>query len=122
VTPRRKTLAFKDKSFKRFLVQFAAVKGDFDCEDCTSLTSLEGAPTTVGDYFGCSGCTSLTSLKGAPSTVGSFDCEGCRRLPKAELEIAEDEQLRSLWLKSKLPIKDFLEKYRGAITGRKFDL
>ena len=101
VIARKKNLSFKNKTFEKFPVKFADVKGDFDCHGCTSLTSLEGAPTSVGGDFSCYGCTSLTSQ---------------------ELEIAKDEELLSLWLKSRLPIKDFLEKYRGAITGRKFGL
>ena len=45
------------------------IKNDFSCSDCTSLTSLEGAPKEVGKDFYCSGCTSLTSLEGAPKEL-----------------------------------------------------
>jgi hypothetical protein len=38
------------------------------------LTSLEGAPQTVGNYFDCS-LNQLQTLEGAPQRVGdSFDC------------------------------------------------
>ena len=57
------------------------VSGDFDCEDCKSLTSLEGSPKTVGGSFYCRYCNSLTSLKGAPEKVGEyFDCFNCKSL------------------------------------------
>ncbi len=49
------------------------VKGDFDCYN-NQLTSLEGAPQTVGKDFFCSD-NQLTSLAGAPQTVGrNFFC------------------------------------------------
>jgi hypothetical protein len=43
-------------------------EGDFDCS-YNELTSLEGAPSSVGGDFWCSN-NQLTSLEGAPSTVG----------------------------------------------------
>jgi hypothetical protein len=47
--------------------------GDFNCRGCTSLTSLQGVPSSVTGDFNCRGCTSLTSLQGAPSSVsGDF--------------------------------------------------
>ena len=44
------------------------VGGGFDCSD-NNLTNLKGAPHTVGGYFGCMN-TNLTSLEGIPKTVG----------------------------------------------------
>jgi hypothetical protein len=32
---------------------------DFSCANCTSLISLEGAPSSIGGDFSCYGCTSL---------------------------------------------------------------
>ena len=61
-------------------IKFGKVTGHFDCSGCTSLTSLEGAPHTVGGDFTCSGCTSLTSLKGAPQSAENFYCWGCTNL------------------------------------------
>jgi hypothetical protein len=50
------------------------VDGCFDCVH-NQLTSLEGAPRTVGDYFDCAN-NELTSLVGAPQTVGGhFFCQ-----------------------------------------------
>jgi hypothetical protein len=47
--------------------------GDFGCS-YNQLTSLEGAPSSVGGSFDCSH-NQLTSLKGAPSSVGGdFYC------------------------------------------------
>jgi hypothetical protein len=49
------------------------VGGYFDCYN-NQLTSLTGAPETVGGYFDCYN-NQLTSLTGAPETVGGyFDC------------------------------------------------
>jgi len=54
-------------------VRFGKVRGDFGCES-NQLTSLEGAPQTVGGDFTCYK-NRLTSLEGAPQTVGkNFDC------------------------------------------------
>ena len=57
------------------------VGGDFNCFNCNLLTSLEGAPKEVGGYFKCNYCTSLTSLKGVPKEVsGNFSCFNCSSL------------------------------------------
>jgi len=54
-------------------VRFGKVSGFFNCSD-NSLTSLAGAPQSVGNFFNCSD-NSLTSLKGAPQEVGAgFNC------------------------------------------------
>ena len=61
------------------------IKGNFICDECKSLTSLEGAPKKVGGDFCCFDCTSLTSLKGAPKEVGrDFNCEYCKSLTSLE--------------------------------------
>ena len=65
--------------------KFGRVDGYFDCSDCSSLTSLEGAPQEVGWSFSCTKCTSLTSLVGAPQKVaGDFDCSMCTSLTSLE--------------------------------------
>lgn len=67
------------------LFEFGIIKRDFICHNCTSLTSLEGAPKEVGEDFICRQCTSLTSLKGAPKEIGeSFDCTYCTSLTSLE--------------------------------------
>ena len=54
-------------------VRFGDVVGDFACS-ANSLTSLEGAPHSVGVDFHCHD-NQLTSLEGAPQKVGGdFDC------------------------------------------------
>ena len=61
------------------------VEGDFDCRNCTSLKTLEGAPTKVEGYFYCGGCTSLKTLEGAPTEVeGDFSCRDCTSLKTLE--------------------------------------
>ena len=50
-----------------------SVGGNFDCS-WNPLTSLVGAPQTVGGYFGCVWCR-LTTLAGAPKNIGKhFIC------------------------------------------------
>jgi hypothetical protein len=56
----------------------------FYCYDCTSLTTLEGAPQKVTEDFYCSDCTSLTSLKGGPQEVRSFYGYNCTSLTSLE--------------------------------------
>ena len=47
--------------------------GDFDCFN-NQLTSLEGAPSSVGGFFSCSN-NQLTSIEGSPVSVGgNFWC------------------------------------------------
>jgi hypothetical protein len=56
-------------------IRFGAVTGSFHCYH-NKLTSLAGAPETVGGDFSCSG-NNFTSLAGAPQTVGGdFYCHG----------------------------------------------
>ena len=55
-------------------ILFGAVSGNFSCNG-NNLTSLTGAPETVGGDFSCHS-NKLTSLAGAPETVGgNFDCD-----------------------------------------------
>ena len=61
------------------------VGGIFDCGH-NHLTSLEGAPNSVGGNFNCDHNNNLTSLNGAPITVnGDFYCHGIPNLPYSEL-------------------------------------
>ena len=54
-------------------ISFGHVSGNFNCDE-NLLTSLAGAPQTVGEDFFCAG-NQLTSLAGAPQTVGgNFWC------------------------------------------------
>jgi hypothetical protein len=54
-------------------VRFGHVTGSFECDD-NSLTTLDGAPKSVGVSFYCDN-NSLTNLDGAPNLVGGgFDC------------------------------------------------
>jgi hypothetical protein len=61
------------KKVNQLPVKFGEVSGNFDCND-NQLTSLVGAPQSVGGYFGCYN-NQLTSLEGAPQSVGGdFYC------------------------------------------------
>ena len=74
-----------EKLFPFEKVKFGKVGGNFSCEDCSSLTSLEGAPEKVGGIFYCYNCSALTSLEGAPEKVGgNFYCNNCSALTSLE--------------------------------------
>ena len=63
------------------MFKWGTIKGDFDCQDCVKLTSLEGAPKNVGGTFDCSNCYNLAALKGAPDfVIGDFWCTWCKKL------------------------------------------
>ena len=75
----------KIKNLTNGLFEFGKVGGDFYCENCKSLTSLEGAPKEVGGEFSCDNCSSLKSLEGAPEKVsGNFSCDNCSSLKSLE--------------------------------------
>ena len=66
------------------LFEFGEVSRHFNCTNCESLKTLEGAPEEVW-YFKCSNCNSLINLKGAPKEVGwSFECYSCKSLKSLE--------------------------------------
>ena len=61
------------RSLKKLPLKFGKVTGDFCCNG-NQLTTLEGAPETVGGDFWCQ-YNKLTTLEGAPQSVsGSFNC------------------------------------------------
>ena len=63
----------KDLGLTKLPLKFRHVKGNFNCRN-NRLTTLEGAPETVGGYFDCS-YSNLTTLEGVPETVsGHFSC------------------------------------------------
>lgn len=56
-----------------FTINFGEITGNFDCSGL-GLTSLKGAPQTVGGSFYCHK-NQLTSLEGAPQKIGGdFNC------------------------------------------------
>ena len=64
---------FVSDNYDGFIINFGKVTGDFNCS-YNNLTSLKGAPQTVGGDFKCSD-NQLTSLRGAPQKVGGdFYC------------------------------------------------
>lgn len=66
------------------MFEWGVIGGDFNCSQCDSLTSLEGAPKEVRS-FRCAHCNSLISLKGAPEKVGAtFNCSYCNSLTNLE--------------------------------------
>ena len=66
-------VAIQSNKIRSFPFQFGHVSGGFYC-NYNELTSLAGAPQSVGRDFDC-GVNKLTSLAGAPQSVGgSFYC------------------------------------------------
>jgi hypothetical protein len=62
-----------NKKVNQLPVKFGKVSADFSCY-YNQLTSLAGAPQSVGGWFSCHG-NKLTSLIGAPYSVGgNFHC------------------------------------------------
>ena len=71
------------KRFKTFSgIKFGVVTGSFDCS-LNQLTSLVGAPQSVGEDFDCSN-NKLTSLEGAPQKVGGSFCCSHNKLTSLE--------------------------------------
>ena len=69
----------EDHKTKLNVLDISGVTGNFNCANCDSLQSLEGAPENVKFSFYCYDCKSLKSLKGAPKEVGGiFNCEKCK--------------------------------------------
>lgn len=58
-------------SFGSLPLQFGKVTGNFSCGYTKKLTSLQGAPHTVGGSFYCILSDNLASLIGGPLTVGN---------------------------------------------------
>lgn len=72
------------KSLTNGMFVWGKIKNQFYCAR-SLITSLEGAPQYVGEFFNCHGCKYLTSLEGAPEKVGgSFDCTFCKSLTSLE--------------------------------------
>ena len=67
------------------LFRWGEVGGNFVCQYCNNLKSLEGAPKKVGGIFVCQCCNNLKTLKGAPDYVRrDFYCTGCVGLESLE--------------------------------------
>lgn len=79
---RVKNLSLKSLTSEQFV--WGKVGGKFNCVDCQSLKTLEGAPKEVR-YFDCKFCDSLKTLQGAPEKVSDdFNCTGCQSLKSLE--------------------------------------
>jgi hypothetical protein len=66
-----------------------SIGGHFSC-NYNQLISLEGAPQSVGGYFVCGG-NPLTSLEGAPQSVGGgFSCDWSPTLPLLRTVVSKE--------------------------------
>jgi hypothetical protein len=79
--------------------------GHFNCYN-NQLTSLIGAPISVGGTFDCSN-NQLTSLEGAPTSVGGcFYCDWSENLPLLRLL-----QYKKVLLYNNDQVSDIINKY-----------
>jgi hypothetical protein len=107
---------------QRLPFNFKNVKGDFMCY-MDNLTSLQGAPISVGGDFFCY-YNNLSSLKGAPISVeGSFNCKFNKL---ASLQGAP-EKIGGQFLSSQFSDKDYRdfikhEKYVKGKLEKDFDI
>lgn len=78
-------------TLQKLPVKFNKVCGNFWCS-FTRLTSLKGAPKTVGGDFWCSNNYQLTSLEGAPKkVVGYFWCsKNAKKFTKEDVKAVCD--------------------------------
>ena len=83
-----KYVVVKNKSITSLtngLFRWGYVGGNFVCNYCTKLKTLEGAPKKTMGYFDCGHCSNLKTLKGAPEYIGGdFDCNKCVNLTTLE--------------------------------------
>ena len=94
-------------------------QGDFEGFN-NRLTSLEGAPTSVGGHFYCS-FNKLTSLKFAPTSVGgNFDCDSNKltSLEGAPTSIGGDFDCRRNQLTSLKDVHKQIKKIDGVFSLR----
>lgn len=77
---------WRGKDFEKLPdISETVIGGNFICDECVNLKSLDGAPEKVGGDFSCFECTSITSLNGSPKTVGkNFICRNCKNLNTLE--------------------------------------
>ena len=102
------------------------VTGDFRCS-YNNLTSLEGAPKEVGDWFDCSHNNQLISLEYAPKKVGgSFECsyndqltslEGAPKEVVGNFNCSTNNQLTSLEGAPKKVGVEFNCSYNNQLTS-----
>ena len=67
------------KSLANGMFRWGEITGGFNCEKCTKLRTLKGAPNKCED-FNCSGCIKLTSLEGVPNKYTQIECKSCPNL------------------------------------------
>lgn len=69
------------------------VSGEFNCNNCDNLTSLEGAPKECKEFI-CAECNELKNLIGAPQKCSRFECSYCESLESLEGSPRECKEFR----------------------------
>ena len=103
---------------ERLPVSFDMVDGDFWCHN-NQLTTLEGAPTSVGGDFRCYH-NQLTSLEGMPAVEGTLWLSYSPTLPLLRCLLAKEIQLYPKDRKHKTAEK-ILNRYAGQGKRALFD-
>jgi len=86
-----------------------SVGGDFFCQK-NQLTTLKGSPDTVGGDFRC-GENPLTSLDGIPQSVGgSFSCDYTESLGLLRLLLIK--KVKSIWIQNP-GVESIINRYLG---------
>jgi len=106
------------------------VKWMINCEDNLMLESLEGCSQTkisnnvdILEYFIAINCPRLKTIFGAPlSEIYKVDTENISNPIERKWLEEKDLEMIHLWLSSKLPIDEFLEKKKGLLSAKKFGL
>jgi hypothetical protein len=101
-----------DIRVKEMPVKFGQVSMFFSC-NANNLVTLVGSPLHVGQEFACYDNPFLNSLDGAPTTAGEFICGYKPTLPL--LRLLQYKNLRLLMAPE--VVKQILYKYAG--TGKK---
>lgn len=89
-----------------FPIPLGVIDGEFNCNDCIMLQTLENAPTEVKGQFNCGHNKNLKSLKGMPQKVGRGifvagndkleNLEGMPRVCNGTLQAYSCKNLKSL--------------------------
>ena len=95
------------------------VENGFSCNDCKKLETLEGAPKKVENWFFCRFCDNLKSLKGAPEFIGgNLILNGCNKLKDLKYfpkHVGVDIRIPERF--SEDDVRKYVKKFKGKIIN-----
>jgi hypothetical protein len=110
------TVEISAKELKRIPLKFCHIKGSFFCQN-NQLTTLEGAPQSVGGNFYCYS-NQLTTLEGAPQSVGGYF--NCWNNKLTNLKFLPKEIGGKIVCNNNLDLKDFSDVSKAMMKKIKF--